>query len=506
FNKILSGNSMRKIKILVILTVIFATNIGLAEEKSGAVDYDVSYKECGRWLFKQDGHTANYLSYNSQYYLGKAICTAKGLVQPAFIAASGALMYHKYGNAAVARMNQNQGAAQAVAVNIPFIMFTFLQKPTLYLLEQVNQVFATFGQIGSFIGQAAGLLPNTNKKINSLEIKYINSKTNYSVDYQDIIEDAIIDAHSKVEHHGGQESLAVNYVLQLDTLLNLPKDIAEVKLDIEKIKTAIFGYNTKTKDAIINFCIRHIANQKKPKPQKTAVFFKGKPGTGKTVAAEKIATALELPFEVISLADVGVNEFIGSSYGQTARPGLLAETLAKVGKKYPNSKNMIILIDEADRAINRDPGLREFLLTLLEPETKSYYNPYFKLDIDVSRVGFILAGNYDIDDEALNNRLQIVNFEGFELECKRSVTLSKLLPELLTAFDQNDSMLKLSASEFSAADMNQINQFIDEDSDVGFRTIKKKLSDFVETKVRCKYFADCLSSSTALQIVSNGKN
>ena len=79
------------------------------------------------------------------------------------------------------------------------------------------------------------------------------------------------------------------------------------------------------------------------------------------------------------------------------------------------AKNIVLLIDEADRVINPQPDsetseLLPWALKLLDPESKSFYSPYFDADIDMSHIIIILAGNHPIADEALQKRLIKMDF------------------------------------------------------------------------------------------------
>ena len=59
------------------------------------------------------------------------------------------------------------------------------------------------------------------------------------------------------------------------------------------------------------------------------------------------------------------------------------------------------------------------------------------LQADISDITIILAGNYDIKDEALRNRLHIVPFDEISDTCKREIVWKQYFPEILNRYQQS---------------------------------------------------------------------
>lgn len=319
-------------------------------------------------------------------------------------------------------------------------------------------------------------------ELDTFEIEYVRNKPWIEEPLQAAIEKVFIEAHAHNE-------IPKSYLEQVKLILSLPRKPKEITYNRDHINAKLLY----PKDALLSlkrYCIRHAAASTAASVRKVAAYFWGAPGVGKTRAAKLVAEVLGVPFQLVSLGDISVKDLEGTKN----KPGLLLEALCKVRAddagliEGRNPKNIIILFDDADRTLlnKGEYGLVSFILTLLESETKTFYSKFLEAEIDISRLGIILAGNAELDDQALKSRLEIVHFKGHSADYKKRVMWEELLPSILET--HKFSAFPLTMSDLLQEDIDHLNTLVDEDSDQGFRSIKRKVMNYLEDKVLCKYF------------------
>ena len=328
-----------------------------------------------------------------------------------------------------------------------------------------------------------------------LELEYIVKKRFLSVPLSRSIE-AQFKAFQVDETRIGTATDAIKIAL------NLPFSTLEMKYDADLMNTLFEGYPEHLKIQVQSFIFQQILLQDTrhettemgtPRAGKrVAGFLYGPPGTGKSRYAELIARAMGVPFAKVSLEGSTLDDFLGRSLeSNSPTSGKIAAAMANAKINGQGAKNLVLFIDEADRVINNQhPHSQDFLpfmLKLLDPETKSFYNPFFDTDIDISHLTIILAGNSKIQDEALKKRLFMIHFPGFEIDFKMRIIWNSTIPNLLTSFSQNGKYL-LSLSDLLPEDKERINQLITLDKDPGFRTIEAALMYYFSFLAQKKYF------------------
>lgn len=122
------------------------------------------------------------------------------------------------------------------------------------------------------------------------------------------------------------------------------------------------------------------------------LLLTGEPGNAKSWISTQIAAVLGLPKFKIDFAGAGDRMLlVGSSRNwQNAAPGRIAQFLAESPIANP-----VIVIEEVDKVLaERDCGLQDALLMLLEPENSKEFQDNFILpSLDLSHVSFILTAN-----------------------------------------------------------------------------------------------------------------
>ena len=291
------------------------------------------------------------------------------------------------------------------------------------------------------------------------QIKAIQKELNNGVEVKDEVKELLLkakktkltkEAKEKIEPEikklammnpiSAEATVLRNYV---DWILGLPWDIkSSAEIDLKNAEEYLEEEHYalgKVKERILEY----LAVLKKSSKIKAPILcLVGPPGVGKTSLAKSIAKASGREFVRISLGGVKDESEI-RGHRRTyigAMPGKLIQAMKKAKVSNP-----LILLDEIDKMssdFRGDPS--SALLEVLDKEqNSSFVDHYIEVGYDLSNVMFIATANSLQMQEALIDRMEIIQLSGYSEEEKLEIAKRHLLPRKMEETALSSEEMKL---------------------------------------------------------------
>ncbi|MCL5405766.1 MAG: AAA family ATPase, partial [Deltaproteobacteria bacterium] len=137
------------------------------------------------------------------------------------------------------------------------------------------------------------------------------------------------------------------------------------------------------------FAIRSYASNPRPRP----ILLVGPPGVGKTMFANAVSQALEVPKILLSLGNMFDKSLLKgfNSTWRSATSGMIFQSILTAGCINP-----VIILDEIDKAGSWEGTGRiiDICCELLEPESAArFVDDYYEIPFDLSAAMFFLTAN-----------------------------------------------------------------------------------------------------------------
>jgi endopeptidase La len=227
------------------------------------------------------------------------------------------------------------------------------------------------------------------------------------------------------------------------------KTMEFMKSVAKKLDNTVYGHHG-SKQLLLQLMGEWITNET---GRGEVIGLYGPPGCGKTIIAQSISKALNIPFIVIKVGGMNdVTDLVGHGYTYaTAIYGNLIERMVKAGKW-----RCVILFDEIDKAGGKKDhnttggDIQSQLVHITDPETNhAYTDRFFGTAVEFDLSGALMFCSYnDRDDlhKALLDRMHEIPVKEYSIKEKIEIVENFMLKEICASNTFNHEKIKMPPS------------------------------------------------------------
>lgn len=242
--------------------------------------------------------------------------------------------------------------------------------------------------------------------------------------------------HMATDQSDEEYQKALNW---MDTILNLPTEVKSYKNNIVNALTNLHNNLIKHMtgmDKVIQQILQAVCViLTDPENKGYILTLVGPPGVGKTTISTLISESIGMGFGHVSCGSINDRSTImgHSSTYIGSKPGIFTQIQINSGQK-----DNVILLDEMDKL--PDTKMVPILLHVLDrSQNKRFKDEYCpEVEVDLSKNMYIVAVNsLDMFDNALLDRLKIINIEGYNTKTKLDICMKHIIPKIMKRTDIN---------------------------------------------------------------------
>lgn len=239
----------------------------------------------------------------------------------------------------------------------------------------------------------------------------------------------------------------------------------------KKIDNTVYGHEM-SKKTIIELIGKWMQN---PSTTGAVIGLVGPPGCGKTLLAESIARAIDLPISIIGLGGISdASDLIGHSFTYVnSQYGIIVRQMIKAG-----NWRCVLFFDELDKVSKRNDTNEIFnvLIHLTDPNMNQHFQDRFyssSIEFDLSGALIIFSYNDSSKiDPVLLDRIKEIQVSAYNTTEKISISQKYILPELCNSIGFNREKISMSDDIIKTV----IDRYTVE---AGVRDLKRKLEEIV---------------------------